>query len=133
MSDQTKSTSTNPADPWEPTWEKSPAIREPLLLHLPPDVAEPVRAIGRALFELVDSLGLYRPPGSWTAAQLGATVAELRFVRQYLETLSETRFACGLPEADARLAERAEGWAVRVDELASEIEAALPAEASAEE
>ena len=97
MSDQTKSTSTNPPDPWEPTWEKSPAIREALLLHLPPDVAEPVRAIGRALFELVDSLGLYRPPGSWTAAQLGATVAELRFVRQYLETLSETRFACGLP------------------------------------
>ena len=132
MRDHQKSTCLSP-DPWEPTWEKSPAIREPMLLHLPPDVAESVRALGRVVYELLDHLGLYQPPGSWTAARLGATVAELRFLRQYLETLSEARFACGLEEADARLAERAEGWAVTLDELAAEIEAALPAEAPVED
>jgi len=123
MSDQTKSTSLYP-DHWE-CW---PAIREPMLLHLPPDVGDSVRELGRVVYELVDSLGLYRPPGSWTAARLGATVAELRFLRQYLEELSEARFASCLEAADTRLAERAEDWSVRLDELAAEIEAALPAE-----
>lgn len=132
MSDQKKSTSTYP-DHWEPTWERSPAIREPILLHLPPDVGESVRELGRVVYELVDHLGLYQPPGSWTAARLRATVAELRFLRQYLEELSEARFASCLEEADTRLAERAEDWSVKADELAAEIEAALPAEASAED
>ena len=81
MRDQTKSTS----HPYPDHWECWPAIREPMLLHLPPDVADSVRELGRVVYELVDSLGLYRPPGSWTAARLGATIAELRFLRQYLE------------------------------------------------
>ena len=129
MSDQQKSTST----PYPDHWECWPAIREPMLLHLPPDVADSVRELGRVVYELVDHLGLYRPPGSWTAARLGATVAELRFLRQYLEELSEARFASCLEEPDTRLAERAEDWSVKLDELAAEIEAALPAETSAED
>ncbi len=132
MRDHQKSTSPYP-DHWEPTWEKSPAIREPMLLHLPPDVADSVRELGRVVYELVDHLGLYQPPGSWTAARLRATVAELRFLRQYLEELSDARFASCLPETDTRLAERAEDWAVKADELAAEIEAALPGEAPAED
>ncbi len=132
MCDHQKSTSNTPT-PYPDHWERWPAIREPMLLHLPPDVGESVRELGRVLYELVDHLGLYQPPGSWTAARLRATVAELRFLRQYLEELSEARFASCLEEVDTRLAERAEDWAVKADELAAEIEAALPVEASAED
>ena len=128
MSDLKQSTS--PSYPNH--WEHWPAIREPMLLHLPPDVGESVRELGRVLYEIVDHMGLYQPPGSWTAARLRATVAELRFLRQYLEALSEARFASCLAEADTRLAERAEDWAVKVDELAAEIEAALPERAADE-
>lgn len=129
MRDQEKSTSTIYPDHWE-HW---PAIREPMRLHLPPDVATSIRDFGRVAYELVDHLGLYQPPGSWTAARLRATVAELRFLRQYLEELSEARFASCLDKAETRLAERAEDWAVKADELAAEIEAALSAATSVED
>jgi hypothetical protein len=103
-------------------WEEWPAFREVLMLHLPPDVADSLRELGRALYEILDHWSLYAPPGSWTAARLGATAAELRFTRQCLEAIAEDRHHADLAEADVGLAERAEAWAIEADELAGEIE-----------
>lgn len=133
MSDQKKSTSTPTTTNYPDHWERWPAIREPVLLHLPPDAADSIRELGRVLYELVDHFGLYQPPGSWTAARLGAAVAELRFVRQYLEELAEARFASSLSKADTRLAERAQAWAVEAEELAAEIEIGLREEGAGDE
>jgi len=47
MSDHQKSTSPSSPDLWKADWTFGSAIREPMLLHLPPAVAEPVRALGR--------------------------------------------------------------------------------------
>jgi hypothetical protein len=120
MSDQKKSTS-----PYPESWEQWPAFREALLLHLPPDVADSVREIGRVLYEIFDHLGLHAPPGSWLAARLRATVAELRFARQCLEALADERPHTSLTAAETHLAERCEEWAVSADELAAEIERAV--------
>ena len=123
MSDQQKSTSTLQRLP--ESWEQWPAFREALMLHLPPDVADSVREIGRALYEILDHLGLYAPPGSWLAARLRATVGELRFARQCLEALADERPHTSLTAAEFHLAEWCEGWAVKADELAGEIERAM--------
>jgi hypothetical protein len=122
MRDQKKSTS-----PYPEHWEQWPAFREALLLHLPPDVADAIREMGRVLYELLDHLGLYAPPGSWLAARLSATVAELRFARQCLEALADERPHTSLTAAELHLAERCEDWAVAADELAGEIEQAVVA------
>ena len=129
MSDQQKSTSPN-LHRLPDHWEQWPAFREALLLHLPPDVADSIREMGRVLYELLDHLGLYAPPGSWLAARLRATVAELRFARQCLEALADERPHTSLTAAELHLAERCEDWAVRADELAAEIERAVEAEAT---
>jgi len=128
MSDHQKSTSTLQQTP--ESWEQWPAFREALMLHLPPDVADAIREMGRVLYELLDHLGLYAPPGSWLAARLRATVAELTFTRQCLEALADERPHTSLTAAETRLADRCEGWAVKVDELAGEIERAVEAEAT---
>ena len=125
MSDQQKSTSTLQRLP--ESWEQWPAFREALLLHLPPDVADSVRKLGRVLYEILDHLGLYAPPGSWLAARLRATVAELSFARQCLEAIADERPHTSLTAAETRLAERCEDWAVKADELAGEIERAVVA------
>ena len=120
MSDQKKSTS-----PFPDQWEQWPAFREVLMLHMPPDVADAIREMGRVLYELLDHLGLYAPPGSWLAARLRATVGELRFARQCLEALADERPHTSLTAAELHLAERCEDWAVAADELAAEIEQAV--------
>ena len=71
------------------------------MLHLPPDVADAIREMGRVLYELLDHLGLDAPPGSWLAARLKATVAELRFARQRLEALADERPHTSLTAADS--------------------------------
>ena len=109
-------------------WEEWPAFREVLMLHLPRDVADSLRELGRALYEILDHWSLYAPPGSWTAARLGATAAELRFTRQCLEAIAEDRHHADLAEADVGLAERAEAWAIEADDLAGEIERSVAAE-----
>lgn len=100
------------------------------MLHLPPNVADAIREMGRVLYELLDHLGLCAPPGSWLAAHLRATVGELRFARQCLEALAEERPRTSLTAAEIHLADRCEDWAVKVDELAGEIERAVEAEAT---
>jgi hypothetical protein len=130
MSDQKKSTS--PYQRLPEHWEQWPSFREALLLHLPPDVADSMRELGRALYDILDHLGLYAPPGSWLAARLRATVGELRFARQCLEALADERAHTSFTPAELHLAERCEDWAVAVDELAGEIERAV-ANATAEE
>ena len=61
------------------------------MLHLSPDVADSMRELGRALYEILDRVGLYAPSGSWLVARLRATVGELRFARQCLEALADER------------------------------------------
>lgn len=122
MRDQKKSTS-----PYHDHWEQWPSFREALLLHLPPDVADSMRELGRALYEILDRVGLYAPPGSWLAARLRATVGELRFARQCLEALADERAHTSFTAAELHLAERCEEWAGKVDELAAEIEKAVVA------
>ena len=100
------------------------------MLHLPPDVADSLRELGRALYEILDHWSLYAPPGSWTAIRLGATAAELRFTRQCLEAVTHDRHHADLAEVDAGLAARAEAWAIEAEELAGEIERAVEAAAA---
>ncbi len=131
MSDQKKSTS--PIHHELPDhWEEWPAFRETLLLHLPPDVADSMRELGRVVHELLAHLGLYAPPGSWIAARLRATAGELRFARQCLEALVEERRHTSLSPAEERLVDRCEDWAIAADELAGEIERAVGAEGAEE-
>jgi len=124
MSDQQKSTSPN-LHRLPDHWEQWPAFREALLLHLPPDVADSMRELGRALYEILDRVGLYAPPGSWLAARLRGAVGELRFARQCLEALADERVHTSFTAAELHLAGRCEAWAVAVDELAAEIEQAV--------
>jgi hypothetical protein len=131
MSDQKKSTS--PSSHRLPDhWEQWPAFREALMLHLPPDVADSMRELGRALYEILDRVALYAPPGSWLVARLKATVGELRFARQCLEALADERAHTSFTPAELHLAGRCEAWAVAVDELAAEIETAVVASATEE-
>ena len=131
MSDRQKSIpSPPPADP-APPWEDSPTFRETFLLHLPPELHSGVRETGRAIFATALEVELPPLPRPWVHMRLRAVAADLRFLQSFLEAIAEDRFTASLESEEARLAERAEAWALKVHQIARRMEEATSAEGSA--
>jgi len=127
MSDRQKSTvSTTPTA--EPEWERHSTFRHTFLAHLSPDLAEAVEQLGRGLYYFILALPGEPHHGSWTAARLRATVADLRFHANHLAALAQERHAASLSRSDTLLSERAEAWAVQAETLATRIEGPLSQE-----
>jgi hypothetical protein len=123
MSDRQKSTvSTASADR---DWERHATFRRTFLVHVSPDVAEALEEMGHGLYGLVLAHSFDPPPGSWTAARLRATAADLRFHAAHLASLAEERHASSLPSADAHLSEESLLWVQRLEETAEHIDTAL--------
>jgi len=132
MSDRPKSTvsptpasSAAPPPPPEPDWERHPTFRHTFLAHLPPDVAEAAEHLGRGLYHLVLALPGEPHRGSWTAARLQATAADLRFHAAHLAALAEERHTSSLSSTDFHLSEWSLPWALQLEEVAERIESAL--------
>jgi hypothetical protein len=56
--------------------------------------------------------------------RLRAVAADLRFLQSFLEAVAADRFEASLSEEEARLAERAEAWALKVLQIARRMEEA---------
>lgn len=114
-----------PAPPRYPRhWEGWPTFREVFLLHLPPDLHPGVREAGRGIFATALELELPPLPQPWTHMRLRAAAADLRFLQQFLEAVAEDRFNASLEEDETRLAERAEAWALKLQQIARRMEEA---------
>lgn len=114
-----------PTPPEYPShWEEWPTFRETFLLHLPPDLHPGVREAGRGIFATALELELPPLAQPWTHMRLRAVAADLRFLQQFLEAVAADRFEASLEEEEARLAERAEAWALKLHQIAARMEAA---------
>jgi hypothetical protein len=105
-------------------WEEWPTFREVFLLHLPPDLHPGVREAGRGIFATALEIELPPLPQPWTHMRLRAAAADLRFLQQFLEAVAQDRFNASLAEEEVRLAERAESWALKINQIARRMEEA---------
>ena len=124
MPDREKSTQSPPPESPAPSWEDNPTFRETFLLHLPPDLHPAVRETGRRIFSVVLESKLPPLPKPWVHMRLQAVAADLRFLRLFLGAIAEDRFKASLTEEEARLAERAEAWAMKLQQIARRMEEA---------
>lgn len=107
-----------------PSWEDAPTFRETFLLHLPPDLHRGVREAGRGIFATALEIELPPLPRPWTHMRLRAVAADFRFLQSFLEAIAADRFEASLSEEEARLAERAEAWAMKLHQIAHRMEEA---------
>ena len=105
-------------------WEEWPTFREVFLLHLPPDLHPGVREAGRGIFATALEIELPPLPQPWTHMRLRAAAADLRFLQQFLEAVAQDRFNASLAEEEIRLTERAESWALKINQIARRMEEA---------
>jgi len=99
-------------------------FRETFLLHLPPEGAAGLRAVGRAMVEAVLALDFREGPQPGVAARVRALAEDLRVSAQVLAWLESDRVAGGLTPEELALAMKAESWAREVAELVQAMEAA---------
>lgn len=111
------------SDP-SPTWEDRATFRDVFLLHLPPDLHAGVREVGRGIFATALEVELPALPRPWTHMRLRAVAADLRFLEGFLRAVAEDRFQASLGEEEARLAERAEAWSLKLGQIAHRMEEA---------
>lgn len=109
------------------SWELWAVFRGPFLMYVGREHEGAFLAVGQRMF-----YALLQEPPDWSEsvvrAEARAAARDLRFLEQYLGFIGESRFESELDRPDSRLSERAERWAVRVAELAAEVEAALEEE-----
>lgn len=120
MSDRPQCISPTPPD--TDTWEDAPTFRETFLLHLPPELQSGVREVGKAIFATALKVELPPLPRPWVHMRLQAVAADLHFLQSFLLAIAEDRFNASLAEVEARLAERAEAWALKLEQIARRME-----------
>lgn len=119
---------TAPPEPDDPlSWEQSPGIREHLIAHFPAVLAEPLRGMGRYLYDQVVERDLVPADDHWTRTRVLALVEDLRHVARVLATIALERQDATSAE-DQAIAIRCETWAGEVAAVALGINGTLDRE-----
>jgi hypothetical protein len=107
-------------------WERYEGLRQTFLIHFPLETQEAFQHVARFAYDAILEKPAEHPlPGPWTAWELVAALAEMRFLEGYLTSVWREKEVSSLPPRVERLCGLAAGVAEGLSEVARVLERGL--------
>ncbi|HEX4497033.1 MAG TPA: hypothetical protein VIE43_15280 [Thermoanaerobaculia bacterium] len=107
-------------------WEKYEGLRQTFLIHFPLETQEAFQHIARFAYDAILEKPAEHPlPGPWTAWELHAALAEIRFLEGYLVSVMREKDVSSLPPRVEKLCALAAGAAAGLQDVSMDLERGL--------
>jgi hypothetical protein len=126
LSDSTPPPLSPAASPTVTDWEKYEGFRATFLIHFPLEDQEAFQHLARYLYDTVLEKPTAKPLlGPWTAWELAAALAEMRFLEGYLRSVWQEKQVSSLPRSVEKLCTIAAGAVAGIAEVSRDLERGL--------
>jgi hypothetical protein len=126
LSDSTPSSPLPAANSTVTDWERYEGFRQTFLIHFPTEDQEAFQHLAHYLFDTALEKPTARPVlGPWTAWELRAGLAEMRFLEGYFCSIMREKEVSSLPKSVEKLCSYAAGAAAGIAEVSLTLEQEL--------
>jgi hypothetical protein len=107
-------------------WERYEGLRQTFLIHFPLETQEAFQHAARFAYDAILEKPAEHPlPGPWTAWELVAALAEMRFLEGYLQSIRREKEVSSLPRKVEKLCDIAANALAGLHEVAFDLERGL--------